>query len=112
MFGMCFALMAPLVCDVCNIVIIVVFIHVHRSLSAKLVIQYASVIYGATLVCLRINKRRYLMAFGKLQTSTFRMPICVDVCRYRKSNDIIRKVEVTPVGGKVDSTTSKLALFQ
>ena len=50
--------------------------------------------------------------FGKLQTLTFRMPTYVDVCRYQKSNNIIQEKEVSPAGFTVDSTTSKLALFQ
>ena len=36
----------------------------------------------------------------------------VDVCRYQKSHDVIREKEASPAGGTVDSTTSKLALFQ
>lgn len=99
-------------CNVYNTLIIVPFIHVHRCLSAKLVIQYASVIYGVMLMCLLINGRHCLMAFGKLQTLTFRMPTYVDVCRYQKSNDVIQEKEVSPAGGTVDSTMSKLALFQ
>ena len=105
---MCFALMAPLV-YVCNTVIIVVFIHVRRSLSTKLVIQYASVIYSATLSVSADQQKALFDGFWK--TSNFNVQnACVNVCRYRKSNDIIRKVEVSPAGGTVDNTMSKLAV--
>ena len=73
------------------------------------VIQYASVVYVATLMYLLINGKYCLMDYGKLRTLTFRIPTSVDVCRYQKA---MREMVARPVGSLVDSSMSKLALFQ
>ena len=80
----------------------------HATLP-RVMFQYASVIYGATLMYLLINRKYCLIGSGKLQTSMFRIPTSVDVCRYQKFNGVM---VARLTGSIVDSSMSKLALFK